>query len=46
MYSHQVEVLARTRLVEVSRPLPRDKGRSSLRILLDARRARRQSPSG
>jgi hypothetical protein len=44
MYPQQSEMLFRARLAEVSGvPQPRAKGRGSLRITLDARRARRQS---
>jgi len=43
MYSHQFEVLARLRSNELSRRSdPRAERRSSLRIVLDARRARRK----
>ena len=46
MYSSQSEMLARARLAELSRPSnPRARSRSSLRIILDARRARQQSPA-
>lgn len=48
MHFHQIEILARVRttaeLARVSEQRP--EGRSSLRILLDARRARRQSRAG
>jgi len=44
MYSAQSEMLARARMSELSRASnPRVKSRSSLRIMLDARRARAQS---
>jgi len=46
MYSSQSETLARARLAELSRASnPRARSRSSLRIMLDARRARQQSPA-
>jgi len=44
MYSRQSEMLARARLAELSRASNhRAKSRSSLRVMLDARRARAQS---
>jgi hypothetical protein len=44
MYSQQSEQLARARMVELSRASNRRaKSRSSLRIMLDARRVREQS---
>jgi len=44
MYSSQSEMLARARMAELSRASnQRAKSRSSLRIMLDARRARAQS---
>jgi hypothetical protein len=47
MYSHQFEILARVRSTELSRLLElRAERRSSLRIILDARRARREDPAG
>jgi hypothetical protein len=47
MYSPQNEMLARARLAELSRVSDkRAKSRSSLRIMLDARRMRHQSPAG
>ncbi|MDQ5841334.1 MAG: hypothetical protein M3537_09380 [Chloroflexota bacterium] len=47
MYLHQLEALARLRSTELSRLSElRAERRSSLRIILDARRARRQDPSG
>ena len=47
MFSHQVENLARLKSAEISRVSDqRPEGRSSLRIILDARRARRQSKAG
>jgi len=46
MYSSQSEMLARARLAELSRASnPQVRSRSSLRIMLDARRARQQSPA-
>jgi hypothetical protein len=47
MYSHQFEILARLRSTELSRLSElRAERRSSLRIMLDARRARRKDPTG
>jgi len=47
MYSRQNDMLARARMADFARASePRVKSRSSLRIILDARRARRQSPAG
>ena len=44
MDPYQLEMLARARAAELARVSDaRPKGRSSLRILLDARRARRQN---
>jgi len=44
MYSQMSEVLARARCAEIERASQRRiKSRSSLRIMLDARRERRQS---
>lgn len=45
MYSQQNEMLARARQAELSRVSnERSKRRSSLRIMLDARRMRHQTP--
>ena len=46
MCSSQNEMLARARAAEIARAsTPRSKHRSSLRIMLDARLARRQGPA-
>lgn len=47
MYSQQSELLMRARMAELARASnKRAKSRSSLRIMLDARRARQPSPAG
>ena len=47
MYSSLNEMLVRARLAEISRPSePPGKTRSSHRIKLDVRRARRENPAG
>ena len=47
MHPYQLEILARIKSAEISRVAEqRPEGRSSLRIILDARRSRRQNPAG
>ena len=46
MYTQQSEMLARARIAEIKRAAePRAQGRSSLRITLESRRAREQTPA-
>ena len=46
MYSQHSDLLVRTRMAEVARRFERPaRGRGSLRIILDSRRARRQAPA-